>query len=474
MTTEKSIITKMSEEAARLSADNQAQLTPLIGLASQAVINDKLFAFSKVDGQKIAISAREQWSKIGVASPVIDTLLSKNSEWVYKIPAGVFLNALDDSHTNFSNYAHTIFRPLYKPVQPMLNHSGKKVEYGFNDHTLEIHIHHLLLILDALPIPALIEKLKNLLVAYIYAHDIGNSIERSSHSYQAEVLLSLIFGEIIVLIETFEALLKAVRHHDERVVMPIIHDLEATTRSIPASTKEQSEEFLSQYGQWFSQLDSLLRLVDKLDNGRSRLPHDKGVTQESIQDDEHIFLNALFYLDGDNLDRHIRCEEKRTGKQRFVYSLHFLLGPDERFIVEATEKKNRRRPHAQALHLNEATNKNEIHVPNQLREDFKKKGKTYFESATEHFIQLYHERILLIALDTFNANPDVDEVSIEFIDPFGAFYTKEKLQVVIKPLSLSFTRANILGEMVHLHSVGQRSLQVKDLVELLKVDSDQF
>ena len=447
------LIETMNSEANKLqNPANKTQLDKLIAYPEQAVeIDGRLYVFPKFRGQYVRVLAKDYWPSIGIPQEAIDKLLDAEGKWIYRVPLEQFMNAMSGSAQDFSEYLYHVYEPIYKPVQPMLNASGGYPGV-FNDHTLERHILRLQMIANHVRIPNLPQFEVNMLATAITGHDSG-SPHRTSHSYLAEVIHLLVLGEKILDDEYFTQILLAMRHHDERVSLPIIEDIKEEAHALKnVSSQERSQFFLERFSRWFSVFDSLMRLIDKLDNGQSRLPNQAEIDEDIINGDSHISCNSLFKMG--NLEDHIQYSG-----DTFRYTLHLALSPDQEFIS----------PKNIETYVRPETGETRIKIAKSMRDAFLQYGISYFESNTELFGQLYHERILLIALDSFNSSPDVNKVVVKFMDPARHYeLSKTHETIFVPPIVLTFHRDSILEEMELLKAVGEKKLTMKELAVHLK------
>lgn len=443
------LIQSMKDEAHSLhNTENSNKLLDLIDVAEKTVGPDgTIYVSPKIKGIYQQVQARTYWLSLGVAESDVDVLLDRDSKWIYSVPYESFISALHDPTDVTSEFLYNVYEPLYKPVQPMLNDSGL-YKGVFNDHTLERHIARLQTISGYIRMPKRTRANLNALAIAIKGHDTGAAEHRPSHAYQAEITHLLFLGQEIFANSVLSEIVLAIRHHDERVVVPMIKDLRETIeKAEDISPEEKSELFLQAYSEWFTVLDSLVRLIDKLDNGRSRMPNLD--LKDAVHNDDHISCNSVFYMNGRNLEQHLRYEE-----DRFIYSLHLLLTPDEEHFIDRGSS---------ATYIKEDNNEERIVVAKSMKDAFHKLGVSYFETSTENFGKLYHERMLLIVLDTFNSNPDINEVVIEFVDPTNGFTITNGEYVSIKPLKLAFHRTTVFDEMSLLEKIGKGDMTMKEL-----------
>jgi hypothetical protein len=443
------IAAKQGEIETLASEQDRKYLGEMLAVAEQSTATSELKVMVSDGAGHIAVPAADYYRTLGVTPHKISTLFDERKRLKYTFSPDLLINGTDDKTAEFTDWMYELVRPLYEAVQLYLDETGHDPEIGFNNHELDLHIHALLILASFLCSDgALSQKDKNLLMAAIMMHDIGNAFNRFAHPEIGDLMQLHIFGEDIGKIDEFTSYREAIHYHDEKISSRIITDLMSKIEADPTITPEdRSQAFMTAFGERFSIITSYLRMVDKAHFGRDRIKNTRPLTQKSFKD-EHIMLNALFHLDIQRLDEHFNFEEKEDGKRRFSLTATFSLSPSES-IPESYE----------VFHNKNRTGEVELFVPEAMKKAYKENGILYFSSGYARFVHLYYDRMMLMALDVFNMYPDVDEVNFNFIDPRRRFLNKKGEEVFVSPYTLVLNREQIFDQMQMMKRVGAKNAE---------------
>lgn len=419
--------------------DEKRNLLELLAVADLAVgSTDQLNVVVSEGKNYSAVPADRFYRHLDIGESTIDALFNADGSLKRTESPDKILNGIEDPPELFLEWLYQFCRPFYEPIQAVLDETGHNPEIGFNNHELDKHIIFLINLLSyILRENKMNPREINLLLVAIFMHDMGNAFNRFAHPEISDLMQLRIFGSDISQIEEFSAYRSAIHYHDEKISTRIISSMVNEVKDRNNLTElQKSKVFLAMYKSKFSMIDSLMRLVDKLHFGRGRVLNTRGLSAESIKD-SHIVVNSLFHLDGEKLSDHIKVTEDEYGRRSLKIVATFTLTPDEKFIHHTSGivvSKNR-------------TGAQELRVPPQMRKDFKEKGVVYLASTFKTFVELYSERMVLMALDSFRINPTLSEVTFEFIDPRKEFVDKNGNNVRVNPYIITLNRESILDQV---------------------------
>ncbi len=197
-------------------------------------------------------------------------------------------------------------------------------------------------------------------------HDLGNLVDRRSHSMYSAWLLSRLFGNTTPHSEAWRAAMYTILFHEE----PMLADLSVNLSSgIPL--------------QW------ALVAADKMHVGRDRIgdrSYESGIANHALEEDAHILINAL-----------IVRSAWVMGPHAFVWHLDFEIEQLADKFASFTRGNGR------------------IWVPKAFYDKYRA-GQSYREIFAELFLSLYEARIRMAAMSIFLLYPYINRFQVFLSD----------------------------------------------------------
>jgi hypothetical protein len=272
---------------------------------------------------------------------------------------------------------------LYAGLGRALNYVGPvldlELEHGFNDHTDRHTLWVAKNTVELLqrsghsysPNQKYDPQTEVLAVLIGMTHDLGNLLSRKEHSEYSIWILNHLFANTKrtkITAEAWERLTHAILYHEEPVL------------------KESGVTLVSG-----DPLQWALVAADKMHVGRDRIgprAFENGVKKHALEDDTHIFVNAL-----------IVRSTWYLGQQTFVWHLDFSVDQLEKKFAAFTKGELPR-----------------IWVPSFVQKLFMKEGQRYRDTFAKLFLEIYIDRLKMAAESVFLLFPFVQEFRVQLVD----------------------------------------------------------